>query len=687
MRRFALTSERPFALDRRRFLIALGVLPTAALLPSCSKTEPANAATRLIGPDMSGSNPAIRPQDDLYRFVNGKWLDEYQLPADKVSFGTFDEVQDRVRDQLKDIITGIHNPKSGTDEQKIRDLYDARLDTDEIEKLAMQPLQDLFAQIDGAQTKADLAKVMGALPGVGLIGLGVGADPKNSNAYLPHVVQSGTGLEQQYYTKPENADKLTAYRTFMAQIAGGAGFADPVGMSGRVVDLEGRIAAAQWNNVKLRDTDASYNPRTWAELVALAPEFDWDPWLAGNTDRPKNLFDKVNVGQPSFMTAAGQLWQQVDIADWRDYLKLGLVRGYAPYLPKAINDANFEFNFTVMSGVKQRPERWKSAVATVSGNLGDPLGKLYVDKHFPPAAKERALAMVDDLRAAYRENFQNSGWMSPPTRTAAIAKLDKIDAKIGYPDKWEDYSRVTVTRGKLIESLRAISEFEAKRMFDRLGTPVDKTEWGMSPQTVNAYYNASANEIVFPAAFLQPPFFDKDALPAVNYGAGGAVIGHEIGHGFDDQGAKYDGDGNLHDWWTPEDKAAFEAKTKLLIDQYNALVPTGLPADQHVNGELTVGENLADLRGLEISIAAYRMLEKRTGTDNPDLKPMFESWGRTWRTKMTDEALEQQIAGDPHSPAEFRCNQVVRNLADFYATYEVKEGDKEFLPPDQRVSL
>ncbi|MEV6069853.1 M13 family metallopeptidase [Nocardia sp. NPDC052001] len=682
-----MTSARPFAVDRRKFLIALGVLPAAALLPGCSSSEPAKTAAQLIGPDMSGSNPAIRPQDDLYRFVNGKWLDEYQLPPDKTSFGTFDEVQDRVEEQLRDIITGIHDPKSGTDEQKIRDLYDARLDLNDIETLGMQPLQDLFAKIDGAQTKPDLAKVMGALPGVGLIGLMVGADPKNSNAYLAQVQQSGTGLDQQYYLKPANADKLTAYRTFMAQIAGGAGFADPVALAGRVVDLEGRIAAAQWTNVQLRDTDAGYNPRSWAELVALAPGFDWDPWLAGNTDRPKNLFDRVNVGQPSFMTAAGDLWQQVDIAQWRDYLKLALVRGFAPYLPKAINDANFDFNFTVMAGVKQRPERWKSAVATINSNLGDALGKLYVDKHFPAEAKKRADDMVADLRAAYKENFTNSSWMSPDTRTAAIAKLEKIDAKIGYPAKWEDYSSVTVTRGKLIESIRAIGEFEAKRMFNRLGTPVDKTEWGMPPQTVNAYYNPSANEIVFPAAFLQPPFFDKDALPAVNYGAGGAVIGHEIGHGFDDQGSKYDADGNLHDWWTPGDRTAFEAKTKLLIDQYNALVPTGLPADQHVNGELTVGENLADLRGLEISLAAYRMLEKRGGNTNPDLKPMFESWGRTWRTKQTQEALEDQIANDPHSPAEFRCNQVVRNLADFYETYQVKDGDKEFLPPEQRVSL
>ncbi|UFS95382.1 M13 family metallopeptidase [Nocardia huaxiensis] len=683
-----MTSERSLALDRRKFLLALGLVPAAALLPACSRSDSTSSkSTQLIGPDMSGSDPSIRPQDDLYRFVNGKWLNEYQLPPDKVSFGTFDEVSDRVEKQLKEIVEGIHNPKGGTEDQKIRDLYDARLDETELDKLGMTPLQDLFDKIDKAQTKPDLAKVMGALPGVGLIGLGVGADPKDSNAYLPFVGQAGTGLDEQYYNDPENADKLAAYRTFMEKISTAAGFADATAVAQRVVDLESRIARDQWDNVKLRDTDATYNLKTWDELKALAPQFDWDPWLAGNTDRPKDLFQKVNVGEPSFMTAAGQLWGLVEIGTWREYLKLSLVRAFAPYLKKEIRDANFDFFGKTMAGLEQRPELWKSGISTVNSNLGEALGKLYVAKHFPPEAKKQALDMVGDLREAYRENFKNSTWMSPPTREAAIVKLDKIDPKIGYPDKWEDYSKVTITRGKLIESLRNVGDFESKRMFDRLGTKVDKTEWGMPPQTVNAYYNPSANEIVFPAAFLQPPFFDPDAQAAVNYGAGGAVIGHEIGHGFDDQGSKYDADGNLKDWWTPEDKAAFQAKTDQLIAQYDKLVPEGLPPDQHVNGELTVGENLADLRGLEISLAAYRLVEKRKGVDNPDLKPMFESWGRTWRTKMTVASLEQQIANDPHSPAEFRCNQVVRNLADFYTTYDVKEGDKEFLPQSDRVTL
>ncbi|MFI1914989.1 M13 family metallopeptidase [Nocardia sp. NPDC020380] len=678
-----------FELDRRRFLAALGLVPAAAALAACTKdsTTNKNASEPLAGPDMSGSDPAVRPQDDLYRFVNGKWLQEYQLPPDKVSFGTFNEVGDRVEQQLREIIEGIKDPKSGSDGQMIRDLYDARLNLGDIEKLGMTPLQDLFTAIDAAAAKSDLAKVMGGLPVGGPIGLGVTVDRKNSSAHVAAVGQSGIGLAEQYYRKPELADKLSAYRTFMEKIAAGAGFPDPSGMAGRVVDLETRIAAGFWDKVKLRNTEATYNRMSWTELTALAPQFDWAPWLAGNTDRPANLFDTVIVGEPSFVTAAGQLWQDVELAEWKDYLKLALVRSFAKYLPKTIADANFEFFGTVMSGLQQRPELWKSAVATVSDTLGDELGKLYVDKYFPPEAKQRALDMVADLVAAYKANFTASTWMSQPTKDAALVKLAKMTVKIGYPDKWEDNAGLQITRGQLIRSLLAVDTFASKKNFAKLGEPVDKTEWGMSPQTVNAYYQPVNNEIVFPAAFLQPPFFDAKAEEAVNYGAGGAVIGHEIGHGFDDQGSKYDADGNLKDWWTPEDRAKFDALTQKLVDQYNALVPAGLPPDQHVDGQLTLGENVADNRGLQMAFAAYRIQQKRKNVDNPDYRPMFEAWGRNWRSKATTQYTENLLANDVHSPNEFRANQVVRNQAEYYATFGVKEGDKLFLPADQRVTF
>ncbi|MFC8527892.1 M13 family metallopeptidase [Nocardia sp. NPDC057227] len=669
-------------LDRRAFLVALGVVPAAVYLASCSAEE---APVRLTGVDMGGADDAIRPQDDLYRHVNGRWLREFQLPPDKAQVGAITEATERTELQLRELIESIADPAPGSEAQQIRDLYDARLDLAGIEALGLTPLAGLFEQIDRAPGKPELAKVMAALPIGGLIGMGIGIDRKNSTQYIPSIGQSGLGLDEQYYRKPEFAEDLAGYQTYLQKVAAGAGLPDPAGVAQRLLDLEKRIAAAHWDNVRLRDTDATYNLMSWTELTALAPQFDWEPWLAGNTARPKSLFDKIVVGQPSFVTAAGALWAEVDIAVWRDYLKLSVIQAYARFLPAAIADARFDFFGKQLSGLEQKPEMWKSAVGVVDSNLGEQLGKLYVEKHFPAGAKERALVMVDDLMAAYRENFTNSSWMSEPTRREALAKLEKIDTKIGYPDKWVDYSTLEITRGKLVESLLAVNAFEVKRAFARLGTPVDKSEWAMSPQTVNAYYSATTNQIVFPAAYLQPPFFDKDALDAVNYGAVGSTIGHEIGHGFDDQGSKYDGDGNRRDWWTPADLDAFEAKTDQLVAQYDVLVPEGLEPSQHVDGRLTVGENLADVRGLQIAFAAYRRAAERAG-QQPDYRTMFFSWARNWREKMT-EAVAVRMLQDTHAPGEFRCNQVVRNVAEFYQTFEVKDGDKLFLPEDQRVSL
>ncbi|MEV0684017.1 M13 family metallopeptidase [Nocardia sp. NPDC050378] len=675
-------SGRPSVVDRRAFLAALGLVPVAVALASCSSDAP---AAQLNGVDLSGGDPAIRPQDDLYRHVNGAWLRDYQLPPDKASVGAITDANDRTLDQLRAIIESISDPEPGSEAQQIKDLYDARLDLDEIERLGITPLAGLFAAIDKAPGKPELAKEMAIAPIAGLIGMGIGIDRKNSKAYIPSVGQSGLMLGEQYYRKPEFAEQLAGYQVYLEKLAQGIGLPDPAGVAQRVLDLEKRIAAAHWDSVRLRDTDATYNLMSWDELTKLGPQFDWDPWLSGMTERPKSLFDKMVVGQPSFVTAAAQLWSEVDIALWRDYLKLHVADTYARFLPKAIADARFEFVGRVMAGLEEKPEMWRSAVGVVDDNLGEPLGKLYVDKHFPPSAKERAKEMVADVTAAWRDNFTDSTWMSQATRQASIAKLDKIVAQIGYPDKWVDYSSVQIKRGKLIESLLAINAFESKRAFARLGTEVDRSEWGMSPQTVNAYYSATTNQIVFPAAYLQPPFFDKDATDAVNYGAVGSTISHEIGHGFDDQGSKYDGDGNRRDWWQPEDRAAFDAKTQQIIAQYDVLVPEGAPEGQHVNGALTVGENLADLRGLQIALEAYKKVAQRSG-ETPDFRSVFLSWARQWRDKQTVEATLQGLQ-DTHSPNEFRCNQVVRNINEFYTTFDVKEGDKLFMPADQRVAL
>ncbi|UFS95381.1 M13 family metallopeptidase [Nocardia huaxiensis] len=678
-----MTAESPMRLGRRGFLIALGAVPAALAFGACS-TE--RTPKPLKGPDMSGADLAVRPQDDLYRHVNGAWLRDYQLPPDKVAYGVGGEVADRIRDQLRAIIDGIHDPEPGTEAQQIRDFYDAWLDLDTIEQLGMSPLAELLAKPDRAATKAELARVMGELPIGGLIGLGVTIDSKKSDSHIGWVGQSGLGLGEEYYRKPEHAEIRAAYQTYLEQIGTGAGLADAAGMARRVFDLETRIAAQHWDNVRLRDAEATYNKLKWSEMTALGPEFDWDPWLAGCTDRPRELFAELVVGQPSFVTGAAKIWADTDITVWREYLKLAVIRDFATYLPRAVSDPNFHFFGTVMSGQQERTERWRSGISQVNSVLGEPLGKLYVAQHFPSSSKDQVKAMVDELMAAYRADFRNSSWMSPATVDAALAKLDKMSVKIGYPDKWEDYSGLRITRGRLVESLLAANLFGVRKAFGYLGTPVDKSLWNSTPQTVNAFYSPTNNEITFPAGYLQPPYFDAEAQPAVNYGAVGATIGHEIGHGFDDQGSKYDGDGNLKEWWTAEDRAAFEAKSARLVEQFDALVPEGLEPNQHVDGELSLGENLADLRGLQIALAAFRDSEKRSGNDNPDYRSLFLSHALSWRSKLTKELLIESLT-DTHAPDEFRCNQIVRNIPEFHATFEVKEGDKLYLAPDQRVSL
>jgi putative endopeptidase len=682
--------HRPSTLDRRAFLAALGVcgaLPaTLAFDAGCS------AAPAPTGPDLSGADNSTRPQDDLYRHVNGTWLRQYQLPPDKSSFGSFNEVAERTLTQLEAILESLPgDAAAGSDEQKLRDLYRAALDTGAIEHLGLAPVADLLSTIDDAAAKADLAAAMGRLSsagGDGLVSLDVGPDKKDSTRYLPALAQSGLGLpDESYYREPHHDQARTAYRDYLARIAAAAHFADPVGTAARVFDLETKIAAAQWNNVRTRDSVATYNVHSWTELDTLAPGFEWNEWLAAQTGRPDRITTVV-VDEPSFLTGAARLWSDTDIATWREYLKLGVLRDFGPYLPKAFADAHFEMFNRTLRGVQQPPERWKTAVNVVNTNIGEMLGRKYVARHFPADAKNTAVGLVNNLKAAYRARFAApDNWMSPPTRAAALEKLGKIDTKIGYPDTWRDYSALTIGRGELVTSIRAANVFETNRMLAKLGTPVDRSEWGMPPQTVNAYYSPENNQIVFPAAILQPPFFDPNAEPAVNYGGIGAVIGHEIGHAFDDQGSKYDGDGDLHDWWTPADRAAFDLKTKALIAQYNALVPAGLAPDQHVDGALTIGENLADLRGLTIALAAFALAERKTGVNSPDYTPMFFAWARIWREKTRPAALAQQLATDPHSPSEFRANQVVRNIGKFYTTFHVQPTDGLYLPEAQRVTI
>ncbi|KAA0023695.1 M13 family peptidase [Antrihabitans cavernicola] len=674
-------------LDRRRFLSAVAGLAAAGAVAACTRTTDEPKAP--LTPDLSGADDAIRPQDDLFRHVNGKWLNDYTIPADKSRFGAFDELDDQAQENLRKIIEGINSADSGSDEQKIRDLYGSYLNTAAIDRAGTQPIADLLDAITKAQNKSDLITVMGTMTtggAVGLIELDVYPDAKNPTRYVANLAQSGIGLpDESYYREPDYAEQRDKYRTFVDTIGRLAALPNSAGIGDRVLAIETAIAAGHWDNVRTRDSVATYNPFPWDQLPTLAPGFDFETW-AKSVGGDATKFATVIVAEPSFLTHVAGVWTATDIEGLRDYLRISVIRSYGEYLAKDIADAKFDFFSKTLKGVQQQPDRWKEGITTVDKLLGEALGKKYVAAHFPADAKKQADDLVGNLLAAYKNSFDTSDWMTEPTRKAAIEKLGKITTKIGYPDKWRDYSKLQIEKDKIVANVRAGNSFESARQLAKLGTPVTKDEWQMTPQTVNAYYDPSYNEIVFPAAILQSPFFSPDAEPAMNYGGIGAVIGHEIGHGFDDQGSTFDGDGLLRDWWTPQDRAAFDTKTKALIAQYEALVPAGLAPTQHVNGALTIGENLADLGGLSISLAALKIAEQKAG-NTPKLQDVFLSWGRIWRGKERKEAQIQGLATDPHSPTEFRCNQVVRNVPDFYAAFDVKATDKEFLPEQDRVRV
>ncbi|MFI9502932.1 M13 family metallopeptidase [Nocardia sp. NPDC052566] len=682
-------TDNPRRLDRRRFLAVAAAVPVAIGLTACSASG-GSAPARPAGPDLSGTDPAIRPQDDLFRHVNGAWLRDYQLPPDRSSYGGFDEVTDRTEERLHRILESLPADRPGTDEQRLRDLYDSFLDTATIDRLGIEPIADLLAEIDRATTKSDLARLMGVFAtfGVtGLVRLEVRPDRHDSSRNLPYLVQAGLGLpDESYYREPQYAEVRTAYRTYLERMAQAAGLTRPAEVADRVLDLETKIAASQLDLVRLIESMSSYNRYGWAQLPELAPGFDWNAWRAGVTERPER-FDTVLVDQPTYLTAVARLWADTDDSIWREYLRIMVFGRYAVALPKNVADAQFDCFEKALQGTKQPPERWRSAIRIVRERLGDALGRKYVAEHFPVEAKRQVEELVRDLLSAYRVRLANAEWMSEPTRTAAVAKVDKMIPLIGYPEHGRDYSALPIANGKLIAGLRAADQLEFRRQLGKLGAPVDRREWTMfTPIDVNANYSWELNHIVFPAAILQPPFFDPGAERAVNYGGIGMVIGHEIGHGFDSEGSKYDADGNLRDWWTPADKAAFAEVTKAVIAQYDGLVPAGMPADRHVNGELTVTENLADIRGMATTLAAYRIAEQRRGVTAPDFRPVFLACARMWRHLSSPEAAAMLLGVDSHSPPEFRVNQVVRNMPEFYTAFALQPTDKLFLSDNKRVT-
>jgi putative endopeptidase len=636
----------------------------------------------------------IRPQDDLFRYVNGEWIARTEIPEDKARWGSFHLLAEQAEKDVRAIILESQDAAPGTETRKIGDLYASFMDTERIAERGTEPLADQLARVDAVSDLASLLRLVGELErdGVGgIVELYVEPDPGDPQRYLPFFIQGGLSMpDESYYRLDSFEETRQALRQHIERILTLAGLADAADAAERVVALETELATHHWDNVRSRDAVATYNLKTWDEVVAMAG-VDLAPWLEGVAPHHPDAFAEIVVSQPSFIEALGTVLTEQRLEDWKAWLRFKIVHAAAAFLPDTFVDENFSFYGTQLTGVPVNRERWKRAVSLVEAALGEAVGKVYVERHFPPTAKAAMDELVANLIEAYRESISQLEWMSPETRERALAKLDAFTPKIGYPVKWKDYSGLELDAADLVGNVRRAHVHEHDRQLGKVGQPIDRDEWYMTPQTVNAYYNPLMNEIVFPAAILQYPFFDETRDAAANYGGIGAVIGHEIGHGFDDQGSRFDGDGSLRDWWTDADREAFEQRTKNLIAQYDALVPQGLSEENHVNGALTIGENIGDLGGLGIAIRAYRL--SLGGAEDPvidgmtGIQRLLLSWAQIWQQKSRDAEAIRLLTIDPHSPNEFRCNQIVRNIDAFYEAFDVTEGDALWLDADQRVTI
>lgn len=660
-------------------------------------------APHTSGIDLAELDPAVRPQDDLFRHVNDKWIDRTEIPSDKARYGSFAVLAENAEEAVRDIITGTEAPAPGLitgganrEADKVAALYASFMDTERADSLGAEPIAGDVAKARAVASIPELISVVAELErqGVaGFYGMFVDNDPGDPARYIVFVMQGGLGLpDESYYREEQFAAIREQYREHIARmldLAGVAEGAEAERLAQLAYDLERRIAASHWDKVASRDIQKLYNLRTFEGLQQITPQLDWRAYLAA-MGAPEEAFAEVVAAQPEALAGLAELLVEDELEAWRAWLLWAIVRGSASLLTQQLSRANFDFYGTALTGAPEQRERWRRGVSFVEGAMGEAVGRLYVERHFDENSKAAMDALVGHLIEAYRESIQQLTWMGPETRQRALAKLDSFTPKIGYPVKWRDYSALAADSGDLLGNSRRVAEMEFVRELGKVGKPIDRDEWFMTPQTVNAYYNPGFNEIVFPAAILQPPFFDASWDAAVNFGAIGAVIGHEIGHGFDDQGSRYDGDGRLTDWWTEEDRAAFERLTAALIGQYNALSPEGADG-QTVNGELTIGENIGDLSGLEIAWKAY--LRSLGGEQPPVIDGLtgaerfFLAWAQAWQQKSRPEETVRLLTIDPHSPNEFRCNQIVRNLAAFHEAFGTQPGDGLWLDPEERVSI
>jgi putative endopeptidase len=644
------------------------------------------------GLDLRWVDPAVRPQDDLFAHVNGGWLGSHEIPDDRAQDGAFRELRDRAEADVRAIVEdAVGEP--GAEARKIADLYASFMTVDRVEAAGIAPLRPLLSEVATAADRPALAGVLGRRQREGLaalFGVYVSPDAKDPSRYLVHLSQAGLGLpDESYYREDGYAEIRERYVAHLSRLAALVGLPEPDRLASTVMELETALAAESWDRVTNRDAEKTYTLMTFAALREHAPGFDWEPWLAA-LYAPEGAFAEVVVRQPSFVAAAARLWAERPLTQWQAWLAIRTASACADYLNDAVVEEDFAFYGRTLSGTPQLRERWKRGVALVEGALGEAVGKLYVERHFPPSAKDRMVTLVANLVEAYRQSIATLDWMGPATRERALAKLARFTPKIGYPDVWKDYSALEVRADDLLGNVRRAGAWQTDFQLAKIGKPVDRAEWLMTPQTVNAYYHPRLNEIVFPAAILQPPFFDAEADDAANYGGIGAVIGHELGHGFDDQGSKYDGEGALTDWWEAADRAEFDRRAEALVEQYDGLSPAGLPGHT-VNGALTVGENIGDLGGLTIALKAYALA---TGEEEPPVldgltgvQRVLFGWAQVWRAATREAEAVRRLAVDPHSPPDLRCNAVVTNLDAFHEAFGVCETDGLYTSPERRVRI
>ena len=648
------------------------------------------------GIDMQNADTAVRPQDDFYNYVNGTWLKKTEIPADKSSWGSFYELRENSLNELRTIVDSVSKNKAvtpGSNEQKIADVYASYMDEPTLDTLGITPLNSQVALIDALQDKKQIAGMIAHLSRIGVkvpYDIGIHQDAKDSTKVIVDLGQSGLGLpDRDYYLKDDDLklkEARTKYLAHIEKMLTLAGDKAAAQNASSILALETALAKIQWTKVQNRDPVKTYNKVELNQLATLAQHNNWNSYLT-----EAGLKDKISyvvVSQPSYIEGFDKVLEATSLDAWKAYFKWHVLSRFSSALSKPYVDENFAFYGSVLRGVPQNEPRWKRGVKMVEDTVGEGLGELYVAQYFPPENKARMEKLVSNLIAAYRESIHTLDWMGPATKQQAEKKLNTLMTKIGYPNKWRDYSTLTIKKNDLIGNIIRANEFEYQRNINKLGKPVDRDEWGMTPQTVNAYYNPELNEVVFPAAILQPPFFNARADDAVNYGGIGAVIGHEISHGFDDQGSQYDEVGNLRDWWTKDDHEKFAVKTKALVAQYGAYSPV---PGYKLNGELTLGENIADNSGLTIAYKAYQLsLAGKTAPVIGDMtgnQRFYLGWAQVWRGKVRDAQAIVYVKTDPHSPPQFRGNGTLENQPGFYSAFDVKPGDKMYLPPGQRVIM